>query len=191
MRQMIHYVRPGAVRVQATLSDSNVRVVSFVRNGTITTVMENNGADTIFTLNGLPPGEYGISQCPSGASTFSELGIKTVGADGTLSFNSGSAGYVSTVYPYSGTNQPPDIMSWSANPGYVVADTTTAVLSFAANHNRLGQLHYTWTVVSQPAGANAIISGNSAKISAYGISAQETVRGLTVPRNVCIQYKRL
>ncbi len=56
MRQMIHYVRPGAVRIQATSSDSNVRVVSFVRNGTLTTVMENNGADTIFTLNGLPPG---------------------------------------------------------------------------------------------------------------------------------------
>ncbi len=157
MRQVIHYVRPGMVRIAATSSDSNMHVMSFVKNGKVTTVFENLGADTTLTLTGLPPGQYGISQCPSGASAYAELGIKTVGANGTLSFNSGVAGYASSVYPYSGPNHAPDITSWVATPGYVVADTTTTTLSVVANDAELVPLTYNWSIASQPAGGTAVI----------------------------------
>jgi hypothetical protein len=158
MRQVIHYVRPGMVRIAATSSDSNIHVLSFLKNGKFTTVFENFGADTTITLTGLPPGQYGISQCPSGASAYAELGIKTVGANGTLSFNSGVSGYASTVYPYSGPNHAPDITSWSINPGYLVAPTTAATLSVTANDAELDSLRYNWSVASQPSGANAVIA---------------------------------
>lgn len=157
VRQVLHYVRPGATRIGATSSDSNIRVVSFVKNGSVTTVVLNNGPDTTITVSGLPPGNYGLSQSPSGAKAFVEMGIKTVGANGILSFNSGVPGVASTLYPYSGKNLPPTITSWGISPGYIVLPTAAASLTVSANDAELDPLTYQWSVYSQPAGANAII----------------------------------
>ena len=174
MRQMLHYVRPGSVRIGAIASDSLVRTVAFTKNGTTTVVLLNNGAASrTFNLSGLPPGSYGVSQSPAGASAFQELGIKTVGADGLLSIASGTTGCTTTVYPYSGTNQAPTIMSFAASPGCIVSPTSTATLTAKANNAELDPLTYTWSVASQPMGGTAVIAKASA--------ASTAVSGLSVP----------
>src|SRR5262249_12660926 len=85
IRQLTHYVRPGAVRLGALSSDPSIRVLAFLQNGKVTTVIENisSSAQTV-NLSALPPGSYGMSQALSGATSFKELGIHTVGADGAL-----------------------------------------------------------------------------------------------------------
>ncbi|HEY3874420.1 MAG TPA: T9SS type A sorting domain-containing protein [Candidatus Kapabacteria bacterium] len=157
MRQVIHYVRPGAIRVNAVSSDTNVRVLSFVRNKTVTTVVLNNRSTSTITLKGLPPGEYGLSQSVNGAKLSQELGIQTVGADGTLSFNS-ALNVASTLYPYAGTNLAPDILSWSATSGFIFQPATRDTLTASATDPELDPLTYNWSVTSQPDGANATLT---------------------------------
>ena len=172
MRQLLHYIRHGDVRIGATPSDTLVRVVSFMKNGKMTTVILNLGAAQTINLSGLPQGSYGLSQSPSGASAFQELGIHTVGTDGKLSFSLGGAGVVTTLYPYSGINHPPTIESWVASPGYVVAPATMVTLTSKANDAELDALKYNWSIFSQPNGANALIATPSA--------ATTSVTGLSV-----------
>ena len=171
MRQLLHYIRPGDIRIGANSSDSLIRTLAFNKNGRITTIILNNkGAQTI-NLNGLPPGSYGLSQSSAGTKAFQELGVHTVGADGKLSITLGASGIVATLYPYSGQNLPPTIMTWSANPGYLVAPASTATLSVTGNDVELDQLTYTWSVVTQPPGANAaIISPSNATTAVSGLS---------------------
>jgi hypothetical protein len=174
MRQVMHYVRPGAVRIGAASSDPSVRVLAFLTNGAVTTIIENtsSAAQTV-NLNGLPPGDYGLSQARYGVSSFQELGVRTVGAGGTLALtNVTGSSAVTTLYPYSGPNHPPTIMTWGSNPGYVVAPTNTVTLSVTANDPELDPLTYHWSVTSQPAGASATLSAPT--------NATTTVNGLTV-----------
>ena len=161
MRQVLHYVRPGDIRVGATSNDTLLRVVAFEKNGAITIVLLNNDTAKKALLNNLPPGKYGISQSPSGASAFQELGISAVGIDGKLRVNIGGSGYTTTVYPYSGANHPPTIESWGVSPGYIVSPTTTATISVKASDPELDELTYQWTVISQPLGGNASITNPS------------------------------
>ncbi len=157
LRQLIHYVRPGAVRIGAACSDPSLRVLAFSQTNGVTTIIENtsSSAQTV-NLNGLPPGAYGVSQ--SAGQPFNELGLRTVGASGTLTLTNVLAGSgATTVYPYSGPNHAPSILVWGASPGYLVAPTNTAVLSVTANDAELDPLTYHWSVNSQPAGANALL----------------------------------
>jgi hypothetical protein len=176
LRQLIHYVRPGAVRIGAASSDPTVRVLAFAQGGAIATVIDNTGAAQAVNLSGLPPGTYGMSHSASGASSFQELGLQTVGTNGILNLtNVQGSSTVTTLYPYSGPNHAPTIEVWGANPGYVVAPTNTASLSVIASDTELDPLTYHWSVTNQPAGANAVlVSSNSASTS---------VTGLTVPGN--------
>ena len=83
LRQLIHYVRPGAVRIRTVSSDPSIRVLAFKANGLTTTMVENTSASAqTVTLNGLLPGVYGLSQ--SAGSPFLEMGLQTVGTNGTL-----------------------------------------------------------------------------------------------------------
>ncbi len=172
MRQVLHYVRPGAVRIGAASSDPSLHVLAFSANGAVTTIIENTSSAQTVNLSGLPSGNYGLSRAPSGASSFQELGLQTVGPAGTLtlSVNGGSA--VTTLYPYSGPNHPPTIMTWGSSPGYLVAPTNTATLSVTANDPELDPLTYRWSVTSQPAGASATL--------ATPTNATTRVSGLTV-----------
>jgi hypothetical protein len=173
MRQVMHYVRPGAVRIGAAASDPSLHVLAFAMGGAVTVIIDNtsSSAQTV-NLSGLPPGNYGLSRAQSGGSSFLELGLQTVGAGGTLtlSVNGGSA--VTALYPYSGPNHPPTIMTWGTSPGYVVAPTNTATLSVTANDAELDPLTYHWSVTTQPAGANATL--------ATPTNATTTATGLTV-----------
>ncbi len=174
LRQLMHYVRPGAVRVGAVSSDPSLHVLAFLQNGKVTTVIENNSssAQTI-NLSGLSPGSYGLAKSISGATSFQELGIRTVGADSLLTLtNLAGSSTVVTLYPDAGTNLPPTIEVWGANSGYVVAPTNSATLTVVASDPELTALTYRWSVTNHPAGANAVFANSNA--------ATTLVSGLTV-----------
>ena len=175
LRQVMHYVRPGAVRIGCISSDPTLHVLAFATNGTLTTIIDNTGATQTVNLSGLPPGTYGLSQCPSGATAFQELGLRTVGAGGTLTLtNVIGSSEVTTLYPYSGPNHPPTIMTWVSNPGYVVAPANTRDrLSVTANDAELDPLTYHWSVSYQPSGAIALLAAPT--------NATTAVSGLTIP----------
>jgi hypothetical protein len=174
LRELIHYVRPGAVRIGAIPSDPLFHVLAFSQNGKVTTVIDNTSASTqTVNLSGLLAGSYGVSQAASGATFFKELGIRTVGTDGGLTItNVTGSSSITTVYPYAVTNQPPTIEVWGASPGFLVAPTSSATLSVIANDAELATLTYRWSVTNQPAGANAVFVNSSA--------ATTVVNGLTV-----------
>jgi len=172
-RQVMHYVRPGAVRVEARPDDPALRPLAFVRDGKMTVVLLNNTpphqARTV-NINGLPPGIYGI--CQSVASgVYQELGLKNhVGKNGlTLNIPSNS---VVTIYPYPGSNQPPTVTDWRANPSYLATPASSTTLSASATDPELNPLSYAWSVVSQPPGAMvAFAAPNSSRTSATGLTA--------------------
>jgi len=174
LRELMHYVRPGAVRIGTAASDPLFHVLAFSQSGKITTVIENtSGSAQTVNLSGLPPGSYGLSKAGVGVTSFQELGIRTVGADGTLMLTNVAGGSaVTTLYPYSGTNQPPTIEVWGASPGYIVAPTNTATLSVMASDLELDALTYRWSVTNQPAGANAVFANSNA--------ATTVISGLTL-----------
>jgi hypothetical protein len=173
LRQLMHYVRPGALRINALSSDPAQHVLAFLQNGKVTTVIENtSGSAQTINLSALPPGNYGVSKAIAGATYFTELGIRSVGADGLLTLTNVTGGSaITTVYPYAGTNMPPTIEVWGASPGYLVAPTNSATVSVIANDAELAPLTYHWSVSNQPAGANAIFSNANA--------ATNVVSGLT------------
>ncbi|MGZ4962661.1 MAG: hypothetical protein ACXWC8_08920, partial [Limisphaerales bacterium] len=85
IRQLLHYIRPGAVRIGTASSDALIRVLAFSQSGKITTIIENtSGSAQTIKLSGLPPGTYGLSKAGVGVLSFQELGIRSAGADGTL-----------------------------------------------------------------------------------------------------------
>ncbi|HZR17915.1 MAG TPA: putative Ig domain-containing protein [Verrucomicrobiae bacterium] len=174
LRQLMHYVRPGAVRVGTASSDPLLRVLAFVQNGNLTAVIENtsSSAQTV-NLSGLPAGSYGVSKAGVGTTSFQELGVRTVGTDGLLTLTNVAGGSaVTTLYTYAGTNQPPTIEVWDASPGYVVAPASSATLSAIASDPELAALTYHWSVMNQPPGANAAFANANA--------ATTLVTGLTV-----------
>lgn len=174
LRQVIHYVRPGAVRIAALSSNPALHVLAFCTNGAVTTIIDNTSTNQTVNLNGIPAGTYAVSQSPSGATAFVELGLRTVGSSGTLTLtNLAGNSTVTTVYPYSGPNHPPTIMVWESSPGYVVAPTNTATLSVSANDTELDPFTYSWSVASQPVGASAVPNKPT--------NATTTVSGLTMP----------
>ena len=94
IRQAMHYVRPGAVRIGAFASDPSLHVLAFTTNGAVMTIIENTSAAQAVNLSGLPSGSYGLSRANNGGSSFQELGLQTIGAGGTLTLtrvNGGSA----------------------------------------------------------------------------------------------------
>src|SRR5579883_915073 len=173
MRQLLHYVRPGDIRIGASSADSMVQVVAFEGKFGITTVVINHRAQQTVTITGLRAGTYGLSQSAGGASAFQEYGVKTVGNNGTISFVMGGSGQTATLYPYVGKNHPPTIQSWSANPGYIVAPATSAVLTATASDAEGDSLIYQWSLVQQPAGAGASFATPK--------NPTTTVTGLTQP----------
>ncbi|HEY1788064.1 MAG TPA: hypothetical protein VGJ73_07910, partial [Verrucomicrobiae bacterium] len=174
IRQLMHYVRPGAIRIGALSSDPSLHVLAFSQNNNLTTVIENTSpsAETI-NLSALPPGSYGLSQSSSGATSFQELGIRTVGANGLLTItNMPGNSTVATLYPYPGTNEPPTIEVFDANPGFLVAPTNATKLSVIASDPQIYPLTYRWSVTNEPAGANAVFANSNAATTAVsGLTA--------------------
>ena len=160
LRQLIHYVRPGAVRIGAAASDPSFHVLAFLT--------ERQGDDGHrehfgFSANGqferaaarqLWPVESG-SGCEFISRTWDSHsgGRRHVERDERGRRFSG----YDAVSIFRHRNQPPTIVAWSASPGYVVLPTNTATLSVTANDAELDALTYRWSVTNQPAGANASV----------------------------------
>jgi hypothetical protein len=83
-RQVMHYVRPGAVRVDSRGDDPRVGSLAFVKDRRMTVVLlsRKGREDGPVVIRALPPGKYGVSVASTGP--FRELGIRQVGPDGTL-----------------------------------------------------------------------------------------------------------
>lgn len=176
MRQVMHYVTPGSVRVKTTTNDTLLHILVFRKNMITTVVVENISASPKNALiTGLPAGQYGLSKSPQSATAFQELGIYTVGAGGTVTIPVASGSAATTLYPYAGTNLPPTIMTFISNPGYLVLPVSTATLSATANDAELHALTYHWTAEKYPGGASPVFGNANA--------ASTSVSGLTVAGN--------
>ena len=173
MRQVIHYVTPGSIRISATTTDGLLHVLAFTKAGAVTTIIDNtNSANEAVTITGLPPGNYGLSRAMPSGTTFQELGIQTVSTSGTITLTVNGGSWITTLYPYDGVNHPPDITTFVAHPGFLVLPNSSTTLSATANDAELNSLTHTWTVISSPAGATPVITSPAA----YNTS----VTGMTV-----------
>ncbi len=186
-RQILRYVRPGAVRVVASTTGSGtaLRPLAFKHNSKVTVVILNTSAgNTAKTadVSGLTPStSYGISRTVNGV--YAEMGLFTSSAAGTLAGVAVPAKSVVTLYPAPVTNQPPMITDWRATPPYLTQPANSTTLSAAAQDPELaGALSYAWSVTSQPAGAAAsLASPSAASCTANNLSvAGDYVFSLTV-----------
>ena len=177
-RQVMHYVRPGAVRIEVTSDEEAVRVLAFLRERKVTVVLLNlppnaksppPAQDRSAVIRGLPAGKYGLCRSAPG-KPYQELGIQTVAAVGTLKVAMGKNA-VLTVYPYAGTNQPPVIMEWKASPVYLIAPASAISLSVTATDPETEPLFHQWTVLAKPDQANVAMDSPSAmRTQAKGLS---------------------
>jgi hypothetical protein len=172
-RQVMNYVRPGAVRVGAVSTDTSVLVMAFVKNGQPTVILCNTNSanpSIAMTVSNLPAGTYGVSQSSSGVG-ITELGLQTVTSAGTLTVTNPYNG-VLTIYPYPGTNMAPEVYQYSANPVYLKTGAgTSTVLTAGATDPELNNLTYNWSVATQPIGANVtFVNSHSASTTANGLS---------------------
>jgi len=170
-RQVMHYVRPGAVRVKATCSDSAVRPLAFVRDGKVTVVLINKGPALQVTVTNLPEGTYGVCQAVS-SNPYEELGLRTVGADGSLTVTA-QANSVVTIWPHPDVNLPPNFTKWKATPGYLELSGDSVTLTAAATDPEGDAISYLWSIASIPDGAHVTLTSPDQPIT--------QAHGLTVP----------
>jgi O-glycosyl hydrolase len=180
-RQVTHFVRPGAIRIGAISSDSNLRVLAFSRDGRTTIVLINGSGSRTANIANLPVGIYGVCQSVGGGAC-QELGLQVVAAPrgpaetGALAVTVPSSA-VLTVYPYAGMNQPPTVADFKATPDVLTLSgpgrsaPSTVSLSASATDPERDPLSYQWSVPGQPDGANVSLTTPGAAVtSATGLS---------------------
>ena len=180
-RQVMHYVRPGDVRIQADSDDSNLRVLAFTRDEKTTVVLINGAGSRSVSIHNLPVGMYGVCQSVGG-SLYQELGLQAAvaprgtGDIGALRIDIPS-NTVMTVYAYPGMNLSPSVTDFKASPDYLTQSgpgrtaPTTTTLSATATDPERDSISYTWSVTSRPDGANvSLTSPNSASTPATGLT---------------------
>ncbi len=176
LRQVMHYVRPGAVRVEAKSDDASLRALAFVRKGAVTVVLLNDGRGArkqAVTVSGLPGGKYGVCQSVRGR-VYEELGVRTAGADGKLKLDVPS-GAVLTIYPHPGVNLPPTVTEWAARPSYLTRPASVVTLVAGATDPEKDAVSFAWSVVEQPTGARvALVNPNAASARATGLTVAGT-----------------
>ena len=180
-RQVMHFVRPGAVRIEANSDDSNLRVLAFVNDENTTVVLINGAGSRTANIQNLPVGMYGVCQSVGG-SVYQELGLQAAvpprgaGNLGSLTVDIPS-NTVMTIYSHPGANLPPTVTDFKATPDYLnqsglgrsVPSTTT--LSVSATDPELDPISYEWSVTNQPEGANvSLATSNSATTAATGLT---------------------
>ncbi len=168
-RQVMHYVRPGAVRIRATSDDPSLRVLAFVKEGRTTVVLINGPGPRAVSIRDLPADTFGVCQSVSDAAC-EELGLQSVTGKGNLEVSVPS-NTVMTIYPHPGTNQAPVFRDWKASPEYLTRPAGSATLSASATDPELDSLSYEWSVKQEPAGAHASLSRpNEASTSVTGLT---------------------
>lgn len=178
-RQFMRYVRPGAVRIEATSTNPSMRSFAFDQSGKTTVVLVNSGGETSCTVQGLSAGSYGVSQA-IGGQVYSERGVQSV-SDSTLTIPV-PAGSILTIYPYSGVNQKPIVTDWRATPGFVNLPTSSVNLTSSAEDVEREPLTFGWSVKSAPPLATvSLASPSSATTRASGLTVEgEYVLTVTV-----------
>ena len=159
LRQVLHYVRPGAVRVGAESDDAALRVLAFVRDGRATAVLINQQAPAqkrTAKVGGLPAGDYSVA-LSVGRGAPRELGRQAVAAGGMMTMDL-PADSVATIYPRPAADQPPCLLEWRATPSYLSSPKAAATLSAVAGDPEAAPLRFAWTIVSQPAGGTAALA---------------------------------
>jgi len=159
LRQVMHYVRPGAVRVEAACDDPSLRALAFVHNGKTTVVLLNDAGASkrqAVTIRHLAAGTYGLCQSVS-HRPYEELGVQAVTADGTLRLEL-PRGAVATVYPHPGGNQPPTLTDWAARPTFLTRPAGAIALSASATDPENEALRFAWSVRGAPAGAEVALA---------------------------------
>ncbi|MCL5282187.1 MAG: hypothetical protein M1376_20040 [Planctomycetes bacterium] len=179
-RQVMHFVRPGAVRIGAASSDAHLRILAFARDGRITVVLINGSGARAVNIGNLPVGTYGVCQSVGGG-VYEELGVQVTAAPrgntamGTLAVTV-PANAVMTVYAYPGANQPPIVTDFKATPDFVTLPGSgrsgpATTLSASATDPERDPLAYRWSVTSQPAGAEVQLTNpDSATTAATGLT---------------------
>ncbi|MEJ2705166.1 MAG: hypothetical protein P8Z79_22225 [Sedimentisphaerales bacterium] len=122
-RQVMHYVRPGAVRIEAGSDDSGLRVLAFTHEGQTTVVLINGSGSRTVNISNLPVGTYGVCQSVGGG-VYQEMGLQTATAPrggGDIGFLSVSvpSNCVMTIYPHPEANLPPAVTDFKASPDYL------------------------------------------------------------------------
>ncbi len=171
-RQVMHYVRPGAVRIGARSSDPALRCLAFEREGKIVVVLINTSGpkrERSVVVANLPAGRYGVCQTV-GTKPYRELGVREVGGEGKLEVTV-AAGGVLTIYPHPGGNLPPTVTQWEAKPNYLTVPQSKVTLVAAACDPELDRLSFSWKVSRTPAGANVrLATPNEPTTEATGLT---------------------
>ena len=169
-RQITHYVRPGAVRISAgSSSGATLMPVAFDQDGGQVLVLPNESySQQTVNVSGLAAGQYGMSRSVNNAPA-EELGILNVGGSFQVNVPSRT---VLTIYPHAaGTDLPPQMNTWRASPEYILPTSSSVSLTVDADDPELAGLNYSWTLASEPAGANVSIANPfSAGTSASGMT---------------------
>ena len=174
LRQVMRYVRPGAVRIEAASDDPALRTLAFERHRRTTVVLINTTPPhqpRSATVRGLPKGNYGI--CAStGGKPYRELGVKAADPKDGLPV-AVPPNAVLTVYPHPGVNMRPIVTAWEAKPAFLKTPASRITLAAAAQDPELNPLSYSWRLSSQPEGGRVAIDDTEAAVT--------SVNGLTVP----------
>jgi O-glycosyl hydrolase len=179
-RQIMHYIRPGAVRVEVVKDNGFVRPLAFVQEGEVTVVLVNRYTpfirDYVVAVKNLPPGKYGVCRTIAHSrfleGPYEELGIQTVG-EGKMLAVEVPRNSVLTIYPYPGENQPPTVTDWRATPNYLTVPQEEITLSASATDPELDAISFLWSVEEKPEAANVMLISPDA--------SQTEVKGLTAP----------
>ncbi|GMU22049.1 MAG: hypothetical protein AMXMBFR13_21370 [Phycisphaerae bacterium] len=169
-RQVLRYVRPGAVRIAASSGDANLRVLAFRKDMSNTVVLINGAGARRALISSLPAGSYAVSYTV-GVGPYQEFGVHSTDAGGVLAVDVPSEA-VLTVQTYAGSNLPPVPTKWEATPEFLTQPAASVTLLAAATDPELDTVTYAWSIKSQPAGANATLSSAD--------TASTTANGLTV-----------
>jgi len=172
-RQIMKYVRPGAVRIGASSTTPNVRALAFERQNETTAILISGAVPSTAEIYGLAPGLYGVSRSIHGSES-QELAPRTVSSGQAFTMEL-PANTVLTVYPRSAANRPPLVTGWKSAARHLNrwAGETRTTLSASATDPEGDTLTFAWRVLSAPQGA--------AVVFAVPQGPSTAVSGLTVP----------
>lgn len=157
-RQLMAYVRPGAVRISCRPDGGGVRAVAFDQAGRHVVCLiapPGAGGARAVELEGLAPGRYGLALV-RGTEPVRELPPVEVAADGRLAVELPSYG-VLTVYGRSAANLPPLLTTCAARPHRLREAGGTVRLVAAATDGDGPELTWSWSVAEAPADATVQI----------------------------------
>ncbi|MCS6953503.1 MAG: hypothetical protein NZM33_11685 [Bryobacteraceae bacterium] len=169
-RQITHYVRRGAVRIEARSSSGQVRSLAFSTGGRATVVLYNTGPEQPVHVQNIPRGAYGLSRVTGGGLPV-ELGVRNLSSPGPLTLTL-PPNSLTTIYPYEGPDLPPQILDAWASPRGPIGPGAKVTLSARASDPELDPIHYSWAIRSAPPGASVALSApKSHTTDAFGFSA--------------------